>query len=256
MSLPKISAIPVETYLYEDTLTRVDLKAFDELPEPFLTHWRESKRRRGEETEIGEIYVWTPRKKQSYGRFSSPFSARPRRQLRKDTTNLPKVRHVDVYQLRDRFFEIVSPEQGLHFFTEYGIFGGEQRNSFNLGLTYADLVLWQELLKECRLSDPSDWEALAERYSRLRHVGDILQIPEFSIGLEPHLQLRLQCECIRDAIMAATYLEKLRDVKSSMCQRLDCGVVFNHESRHHRKYCSSDCAHLEAVRRNRKKRAG
>jgi len=260
MSRSRISTIPVRTFLYDDTSSPVALWTIDQLPEADLLLRCESRRqhRCGEEIESGEVFVWTPRAKDRYGMFNLPGKARQRRQLRKNATDLTKVRSVDVFELRDEFFEIRSPQQGLRFFKEYGIFGEEHRNTFAFvwGLSFADLLQWQGLLRDCWLNEPKDWEALTGRYSRLWQATDILQMPEFSIDLEPHLQFMLRCEGVREAIIAAIYLEKLANVKSSMCHRLDCGVVFNHESRHQRKYCTPDCAHLEAVRMSRLRKAG
>jgi hypothetical protein len=260
MSLIKISTIPVETFLYEDTQAPVALWTFDQYPEVHLTaRWDPDRPygRRGEKLS-DKVYVWTPRKKEIPGLFKLPLMGRPRRGLLNGAAGLPLILAADVYEIRKRFFEIANPEQGHQFFTQYGIFGQEHRNSFAflVGLSFADLLQWKELLKKCWLAEPSEWEAFPEQYAGLQYAPDILKAPELSIGLEVPIRIRLLCECVRDAIMAAIYLDKLANVKSSMCHRPDCRVVFNHESGHQRKYCSSDCAHIEAVRNSRLRKAG
>lgn len=252
---PKISSIPVETCVFDDAFLPVHLCPIKELSGRQLRLRRSSNRHlgKGKEDETDVIFVWTrPKTGRSIPGWATK---RPRRQLRKNTKDSSRVRYIDVFRLRDQFFEIKNPEQGVRFFAEFGIFGAEYRDSFQTGLSFADLLGWQELLKECWLTEPSEWETLTGRYSRLPHATDVLQIPEFSIDVEPSLRMRLQCESVRDAIMAATYLDKLSKVKSSMCQRPDCHVVFKHESGHERKYCSPECAHVEAVRRHRRNRS-
>ena len=170
---------------------------------------------------------------------------------------MANLRPIDVYEIRDQFFNISEPEQGLRLFNQYGIFGGEHQSSFpfQVALSFADLLQWQKLLKECRLTEPAGWEALSKEYARLRHASSILDAQDILIPLESPIRISLRCWCVRDAILAAIYLDKLANVKSSMCHRPDCGVVFNHESGHQRKYCTPDCAHLVAVRNERKRKA-
>ncbi len=260
-SQAKISTIPVDTYVYEDTQAPVALMTFEEFPKiQRIARWDTDRvYGRGDEKLSDKVYVWTPRKKEGQGKkYSFSTEARPRRELLKASDNLPRIRPINVYEIRDQFFKIANPEQGLGFFSRYGIFGREHRISFAfwMGLSFADLVRWQELLKECLLAEPNKWESLTKQYKRLRGAADILKAPELSIGLESPIRISLLCECVRDAIMAAICLDKLANVKSSMCNRPDCGVVFNHESGHVRKFCSPDCAHLEAVRKSRSRKAG
>ncbi len=260
MSQLKISTLPVEAFLYEDTQAPVALSTFDQFPKiQLMARWDPARAYGRQDEKLSDkVYVWTPPEKEAQGKYSFLKEARPRRHVLDVATGLPRIRRVDPHEIRERFFEIANPEQGLPFFAQYGIFGQEHRISFRflMGLSFADLLQWQEVLKKCQLTEPGEWEALSKQYARLRHVAEILRAPELSIGLESPIRIRLFCECVRDAIMASIYLDKLAKVKSSMCGRSDCGVVFNHESRHGRKFCSADCAHLEAVRKSRSRKAG
>jgi hypothetical protein len=261
MSTYKISTMPVETFLYENTRARVALWEVGQIP----GHHRPARQvanrdlGRGDESDNEKIFVWSAQDKAGRARLNYSLQGRPRRQIRENAGDWPRVRPVDIFKLRDEFFDVTDAKEGLRFFTEFGIFGEEHRERFarfNVGLSVRDLLKWQELLRECRLTEARHWETITRRYSYLRAVGDILQIPEFSIDLVPYPYLRLQCDCVRDAIMAANYLEKLANVKSSMCQRKGCGKVFNHETRHKRKFCDPDCAHHDAVKRSRARKAG
>ena len=255
MSQRKISTIPVETFLYQSAQIPVALVTFDQFPDIQLEARWDPDRLHGrrDEKPSDKVYVWTPPKR---GRaiLSKADAEKPPLNARRE---LQYARSIDVFEIRDRFFEIAEPEQGLRLFNQYGIFGREHNNafSFQVALSFADLLQWQKFLRECRLTEPSSWEALSKQYARLRYASDVLGAPNVSIPLESPIRISLLCGCVRDAIMAAIFLDKLANVKSSMCHRPDCGVVFNHESGHERKYCTQECAHLVAVRNDRKRKA-
>lgn len=259
MSQYKISSIPVETFIYADTKAPVELLTFEQFPEIQRQARWNPKRQLGRQDEklSDHAYVWTPPKKDSTNLFSTPWEGRPRRDLIKSKITRPIINPVDVYEVRARFFEIQTPTDGLRFFKQYGIYGREHRIEFNYveALSFADLQRWQELLKECQLTEPDQWHMLIKKYTILRNVNDILKAPEIMVGLESPITIRLHCDCARDAVMAAIYLDKLANVRSSMCKRPDCSVVFNHESRHPRYYCSNECAHLMAVRSSRERKS-
>src|SRR5450631_4471934 len=214
MSLTRISTIPVDTYIYEDRQAPVALMTFEDFPKIQRTARWDPDRIYGRQDEklSDKVYVWTPRKKEAgQGKYSFSTEARPRRELLKGSSYLPRTRPINVHEIRDQFFKIISPEQGLSFFGRYGIFGREHRISFAflMALSFADLVRWQELLKECLLREPNKWESLTKQYKRLRGAADILKAPELSIGLESPIRISLLCECVRDAIIAAICLDKL-----------------------------------------------
>ncbi len=58
---------------------------------------------------------------------------------------------------------------------------------------------------------------------------------------------------ILDALYTTVTVDFIRGMKFRVCARADCAIPFRIESRHERKYCSQYCAHLESVRRVRRK---
>jgi hypothetical protein len=259
MSQARIESIPVETVLYGDPNPEVALIPLSQFPSKSLVaryfnqkscYYRPS----DPSTIHGKAYVWTLRE-DAEGR---QMAGRQTRHLLNTTAEHLPIRPIDVHALSRQFFEIKKPEEGLQLFAKYGVFGDENRNLDDCcaaGLSFAELIEWQALLKKCWLNDPSAWEAMAEQ-SGLFKVREILEEPRLSIGFGAPIRMRLSCHSVRDAILAAVYLDKLANIRSSMCHRPDCGIVFNHKSKHKRIYCSSDCAHLEAVRNSRKQKAG
>ena len=70
--------------------------------------------------------------------------------------------------------------------------------------------------------------------------------PEF-----PHFVIT--AECCHDVILTTITIDHLRGTKFRTCARFDCGTIFALESQHKRNYCCQYCAHLESVRRNRRR---
>jgi hypothetical protein len=57
------------------------------------------------------------------------------------------------------------------------------------------------------------------------------------------------------AVMLATTIDFLTDMKFGICARPDCRTPYRIESKHGRDYCRGYCAHLESMRRSRAKSA-
>lgn len=53
-----------------------------------------------------------------------------------------------------------------------------------------------------------------------------------------------------DAILSTIFIDRLKQLRL-VCERPDCAAIYELTSRHKRKFCSYDCAHLMAVRRSR-----
>ena len=247
MSPNRISNIPVATFLFEDFGGKFRLG-------PHKRRFQEGV------IDLGLTYFWDVDLRNCGKEYKEAWLRRLERTAHPidPAANLPMVRQVDVFEIRRKFYEIEDPMKGVELFTEYGPFDDScfDRDVTSAELTFADLVRWQELLKLCQTYEPSEWGNLARQFRNLPRANEISKAPEISIVIDSPITLRMYCDGIRGATMAAIFLDKLAKVRSSMCDRPDCGVVFNHESGHKRKYCSPDCAHLEAVRRNRARKAG
>lgn len=55
-----------------------------------------------------------------------------------------------------------------------------------------------------------------------------------------------------DAIVSTIFIDRLRKLRFKVCQRPDCAAIYKLTSRHTRKFCSYNCAHVMTVRRSRK----
>jgi hypothetical protein len=54
-----------------------------------------------------------------------------------------------------------------------------------------------------------------------------------------------------DAIISTIFIDRLKKLSFKVCKRPDCAAIYELTSRHKRKFCSYECAHLMAIRRSR-----
>jgi CGNR zinc finger protein len=113
-------------------------------------------------------------------------------------------------------------------------------------------ILQKELLKPraaapARPSDDWSWsfaDTIRKRISAYElNVVIRLQDGEL-VGL-------MQESTTLDAILCTIVVDRVRKFRFKICARSECGKIYELTSRHRRKYCSFDCAHLVAVRSSR-----
>jgi hypothetical protein len=56
-----------------------------------------------------------------------------------------------------------------------------------------------------------------------------------------------------DSLYLTVHVDRVKRMKVQKCARADCGIPFTASSGHAKKYCERACAHLESVRRSRKR---
>jgi hypothetical protein len=117
---------------------------------------------------------------------------------------------------------------------------------------------------------PESWKERAKRsvlndsYAGLAILNAIAMSTRYTIEFRwtgspawngaQHVAL-IETKDILATIVATIQIDHLRGAKFGICARADCPRFFEIKSRHIRKYCSYDCAHLETVRRSRQKAA-
>ncbi|MGA7312649.1 MAG: hypothetical protein WBX22_01640, partial [Silvibacterium sp.] len=223
MSKQKIPTTLIQTYITEYSQVPVKLYRVSEFPESYLTARRIWNREKGKvESETEEYFIWFPDWKNS--KTLRPRDLLPPEVIGAGSANDPKLKPVDPFIVRDQFLEITEPSQGLRFFQKYGVLGEEHWSTFNFqaGLFVSDVRRWQDVFKQCWLSDPVDWPAIVEDFSGLWKIERILHMPDFSLGAGEYDHLRLRCRCVREVIMAAVWFDKLAQRKTSVCRRVDC----------------------------------
>jgi hypothetical protein len=120
-------------------------------------------------------------------------------------------------------------------------------------------VLWDEMIafqRDLRLmlvTPLKDWPELTSR----------LKYPDLIVD-PPVVDLEIRDGCLQGAFhadegwwacAAALWLRKAEGAEYKLCARTDCQQWFRLETQHPRKYCSSACAHVCAVRAARRRNA-
>ncbi|MGH9523020.1 MAG: hypothetical protein ACRD3E_10860 [Terriglobales bacterium] len=118
----------------------------------------------------------------------------------------------------------------------------------------AEFAEWQRLIRAMLIQPPKNWGSL--RGFRSKRLSRALKMQQFEAALSfenPGPAATVEIQWILEAILFSVFADKLRDVKFTRCRRPDCPrQVF--EWRRRKKYCTYNCAHLEQVRRSRRRR--
>jgi hypothetical protein len=160
----------------------------------------------------------------------------------------------DAWQMRDEFLRLQGDNYALlSFLRRWGIWDHNLLRSSNLAPKATAGILnfvvpervWelQRKYRDALIKPPSEW--LSQGIDPFKGAYALESYPHFFVE-------HYQC---RPAIEATITIDRLREVKFRKCKRPDCSNVFEIMSRHKRIYCGQPCAHLESVRKQRRKAA-
>jgi hypothetical protein len=115
------------------------------------------------------------------------------------------------------------------------------------GARYVSLREIRDLQSHLKVFAKSPTEALLSR------LHGLWMVFRFETG-----NLTAVCNEVNPAMtcFAQLFFEKQAGTEFGWCERHDCGRFFRCKSKHKRKYCSPECAHLVAVRKSRVKKGG
>jgi hypothetical protein len=162
--------------------------------------------------------------------------------------SLPASGLSDPWQLRNEFLSW-PPDGWKGFIAKAGNFGFSR-------ISKEKFEQWQKLVREALARPAREWKAL----------DFMLQIPGASIQLsrQPRIafswegdtpQAIITARTALEAIVATIQIDKLTGAEFRVCARHDCkNPPFRVEARQ-KIFCSSDCAHLVAVRKSRERAA-
>ena len=155
----------------------------------------------------------------------------------------------DPWELRDAFLGWRTEDwQAFFFYVGRGWSGSAY-------IAQSDFAEWQQLLREALLRPAREWRSLTGQYSpeKVAKLTGPLRIffdwqrdvPAAMVVLPDSLT----------AIIATIQVDALQGAEYRVCARHDCkSAPFRVEARQ-KIYCSSDCAHLVAVRQSRERAA-
>lgn len=155
---------------------------------------------------------------------------------------------LDLWQLRDDFLGW-RLEDWSGFFAMAGGWQGCFR------ISQRDFGEWQGLLRAALLCPAQEWKSLSQRFNS-KKVAKLIGPMRFVFdwhGVVPRAKAILPDSL--SAIIATLQIDALNGAKFRICARHDCkSAPFKVEARH-KIYCSSECAHLVAVRNSRERDA-
>jgi hypothetical protein len=163
----------------------------------------------------------------------------------------------DGWEVRQRFVAIRKVDDALAFLNAVGAFCWRIKE-----LSFSVFQSTQEYVTKCMLSPQEKWGQYRDLLRGLQRAG-CSHFVSISFGRVPRLELHLDAErpvselfCSVGAIQAigaTLFLDKVLGAEYGVCERPDCPQrFFQITSRHSRKYCTPECAHLMAVRNSRK----
>lgn len=166
---------------------------------------------------------------------------------------------LDAWAARDQFLRASTNAELLQFLNGTG--------SFTLQIGMKGQGFWSfELLRRCQdvfrqflLIRPPRWSAwLNEQGIAYRQVAVAFMAYSSATAdlrwVAKHQVIALNAEDAFSAIYFSIYLDQTRGALFKSCARKDCRKSFELTSLHKRKFCSPYCAHLETVRRSRRKK--
>jgi hypothetical protein len=155
-------------------------------------------------------------------------------------------------EITNAFLTIGTVDEARDFLASYGPLG-DLENSWlqpdhklyiperrQCTVKWSEIIKYQEIIRESWKQKPRDWENLPDLSFGL-HVNLLGKQPYlFAVG-----------DTVVEALVSDLIFTALSGLPSGFCARSDCNRLFQKTTKHDRKYCSSECAHVESVRKHR-----
>lgn len=185
--------------------------------------------------------------------------------------NPPVARSFDGYALRERFMSLRTPQECASFLNEYGRFSPLEKIDREVGWAFETLMKLREVFTNLATRPMEEWSEYAnelmspqENGANIRAVFGALNWSRSAIEFRAnqtslptlrgakHIGV-IETNDVISAIFTTLQIDQVRGAKFRACARIDCQQFYEVTSNHKRKYCGPDCAHLETVRRLRKR---
>lgn len=181
------------------------------------------------------------------------------------------LRSFDGYAVRERFMSLRTPQECATFLNEHGRFSPLETIDMQVGWAFETLMKLREVFTNLATRPLEEWSEYAnklmspqENGANIRAVLGALNWSRNSIEFQanktslPTLKGAkyagvIEAGDVVSAIFTTLQVDHVRGAKFRACARKDCQRFYEITSNHKRKYCGQDCAHLETVRRLRKR---
>lgn len=157
------------------------------------------------------------------------------------------------FEVRDAFFAITDLNQALAFFRKYGpwaIKDAKTQETTPISLSalqrqksfFTDALLSREIWSVTKATDPDELRTALEDLYLWQNLP-----MELVFG---HAQAALvRCKDVQEALRASVFLDRFDREPLKRCARPDCGKFFKPGNKQAKLYCSTQCAHLQSVRK-------
>jgi hypothetical protein len=163
-------------------------------------------------------------------------------------------------EILDFFLDVRGVDDALSFFHRTGYFyalSGEWSQDGipcvpHVMATFSGVLRCQEMIKELVSAPLEKWEAIGRKYPVM--FAPFRMAPQMFLhrDVESGAALAIvRCNTGLSAIAATIQVDKLAGLENRFCERTDCARLYKVESLHPRKFCSHECAHIQAVRNSR-----
>jgi hypothetical protein len=157
---------------------------------------------------------------------------------------------INLSEIRNTLFSIKKTEQALAFFQEYGPWQVKQRLGAEAGtIRLSGLLRERDFYRDALVTREIVGDQLAvgdEAISRALEDFYLWQPLPMEMVFQHPPAVLVRCKDIQDALRASVFLDRMEGFPWRRCGREDCGKVFRIESKHAKRYCTPECAHLQA----------
>ncbi len=184
--------------------------------------------------------------------------------------NPPLPNYFDGYAVRKGFMELRNEKDCLEFLNRYGRFSQLREVDMHSGWTFNALMKWQEVFANLARLGLDKWGQYADSLMTPEHgpniravlgaltwTGNSITFRRNDLGLRSVKHAKyigaIQTEDVVSTIFTTLQIDHVRGARFGVCARKDCPRFYEIKSQHERKYCGPKCAHLETVRRLRKR---
>jgi hypothetical protein len=158
---------------------------------------------------------------------------------------------LDAWAVRSDFLRVESEDDMLQFLNRTGVFDRDQEHWI-----VSDLFQFQQVIAYLLKTPPARWKALKSIFKTQEIIEAVATYQTPRIGFvwtEASHAAVIRTNTTLGALLATLQVDHIRGAKFAFCARANCRRQFEIESEHPRKYCSAECAHIEAVRQYRER---
>jgi hypothetical protein len=158
-------------------------------------------------------------------------------------------------EITNAFLAVATVADAVDFLSRYGPLNPPPpRDPYKYPGFDPRTVKWSEFLT-AQDDFREMWKLSPEELSRLNRF-DTYSAMHFYLEIhDGRFYLLAVSDSVIDALTTDLIFTALSGLRSGFCARADCNRLFQKTTKHDRKYCSLECAHVESVRKHRARKS-